>query len=650
MPSSKIPARSTIQKVLSKINMGNFGSAKQQAKEYLKRNPNDYIMWNLYGILLSNTGQSKAAKQAFERSLQINSEFSDALTNLGLLIHNAGNLEKAKSLYTRAISIDNNYSAHNNLAKIYLDNGDEDNALQHLEKSLFENKNQTGIYVQLAKIYIKKNNLPHAIKLLETELLNSPENIDAYINLGCTLVNMKKNNKALQYFRRALSMNPRSEDAIYNTAIALQGLKEYDEALSLFLDIPYGSPFKIHALNNAGMIYVNQKKYECAINMFQEALHVDTSFAKAIENLATCYKYQGEHQKAVKLYQKAINLRPREAKTYKAATAMKQFPINGELLKDLRQIFKDSSPDSKNQRDACFALFNIYDRLKNHAQAYRWLQTGNRIRKNEISHHFNRDKELFERSMQLIASTEHVHCERSNSQIPIFIVGMPRSGTTLLEQILSTHTLIYGTGELPTLGKLAAQVATLDNIKKSDIEKVRDEYLRDVYRINKDHTMFTDKMPHNFLYLPLIFSAFPEAKVIHIHRSPQATCWSNFRIDFAGDFYSYSYDLESLVAHYNMYVELMTQYSRYYKEKIFHLSYESLVKCPRTMISKIIEFLNIEWEDNLLHPERNKKAISTASNEQARQPIYQSSSDEWLCYERYVIDHFNKLKKFDPIN
>ena len=226
---------------------------------------------------------------------------------------------------------------------------------------------------------------------------------------------------------------------------------------------------------------------------------------------------------------------------------------------------------------------------------------------------------------------------------------MPRSGTTFVEQIISSHSDVSGARELNYVsqfgGHLAVNSTTID---MATISKFRNNYLSGLSKVSSGKQFVTDKMPENFLYIPLIVTAMPESKIIHVHRDAAATCWSNFRQYFANDNIGYCYDLNDLVAYYHLYTDLMKLWQSFYGDRIYNLNYESLTTDQEGQTRKLLKHLELDWEEACLLPHTNKRSVRTASQQQVRQKVYKGSSEAWRKYAPYINGAFDNLPFYRP--
>ena len=233
------------------------------------------------------------------------------------------------------------------------------------------------------------------------------------------------------------------------------------------------------------------------------------------------------------------------------------------------------------------------------------------------------------------------------SHKPIFILGMPRSGTTIVEQIISSHSQVHGAGELLILHRLAVPLDLGEQpINSDNILKLRKAYLNELGKVSAGSNFVTDKMPQNFQYIGLILKALPEAKIIHVQRDPAATCWSNFRYFFSAGGLGYAHNLDDLSQYYKLYVELMDFWSEKYPDSFYQIDYEYLTENQEAETRRLIDYLELDWEDSLLNFHNSGRHIATASSNQIRKKMYINSSLEWKKYETHLHQLAIDLENF----
>jgi hypothetical protein len=221
---------------------------------------------------------------------------------------------------------------------------------------------------------------------------------------------------------------------------------------------------------------------------------------------------------------------------------------------------------------------------------------------------------------------------------------MPRSGTTLVEQIISSHSKVIGLGELPFVLQFGYPITTgLLECNEKSLSKFRNDYLEKLESLRDKNLIVTDKMPQNFLYAGLITACFPEAKILHVKRDPSAVCWANYKQWFKSENLGYSYSIKDIVEYYKLYKDLMEFWNNVFKNKIYEVDYETLTINPEDEIKKLIKYLELRWEEVCLSPEKNERNVLTASNIQIRNKIFKDSSQKWKKYKPFLNGALDNL-------
>ena len=294
-----------------------------------------------------------------------------------------------------------------------------------------------------------------------------------------------------------------------------------------------------------------------------------------------------------------------------------------------------------------YAFAKMNEDLGNLRSAFENYVAGGVIRRRFMVYDQKQDELLFKKIKTALPKLKQIdfnsHDEPKNLT-PIFILGMPRSGTTLVEQIISAHSEVNGAGELKLLGQLGGAIGLGKKAaSQKKLLQVRESYLEKLNKLSSGKKIVTDKMPQNFLYLGLISVIFPEAKIIHVKRDPAATCWSNFKHYFSADGLEYSYILKDTVRYFKLYRDLMDFWHENLDIEIYDLNYDNLTNEQEIETKNLVNFLDIGWEDACLSPHSNKRSVRTASQLQVRKKVYTGSSDVWRKFEPYLDGIFDEL-------
>jgi len=351
--------------------------------------------------------------------------------------------------------------------------------------------------------------------------------------------------------------------------------------------------------------------------------------------------------KAMKAYSKALSIKPGYAEVHYNICTIENYTHCNPHIKQVESLIKNIELGHEAKCYLDFTLAKMYEDIGELDQAFNHLSTGNSLRKKLLNYCISKDENLFLnlRKTQPKIFEKQLKINKDSIGIaPIFIVGMPRSGTTLIEQIISSHSKVTGAGELRYVAQHGFDLATgARSIDASSLFKFREKYLSELAKVSNGNVYVTDKMPQNFCFIALICAALPEAKIIHTIRDPRATCWSNFKQLFVSESLGYCYDLEDVVSYYKLYNDLMKFWQSSYSSKIYNLDYEKLTTNQNYETRKLIEHLDLEWEETCLEPHRNKRSVRTASQQQVRQKVYQGSSEAWRKYEPFLDGAFESL-------
>ena len=364
------------------------------------------------------------------------------------------------------------------------------------------------------------------------------------------------------------------------------------------------------------------------------------NFAEVYNNLGTNLERQGKLKDAQMSYEKAVLINPGLTNAHRQLSLIKKFDSYDKQYHLLQKLYLDRNISDEQRCHINFSLAKIHDDLENFEKAFKHLSEGNRIKKKLLKYNIKKDIELFNQVKLNFQQIGEISSRIKKNKIdltPIFIIGMPRSGTTLVEQIISSHSKVTGLGELPFVSQFGYSITTgLVECNEETISKFRSDYLEKLGSLTDQNLIVTDKMPQNFLYTGLIAASFPEAKILHIKRNPAAVCWANYRQWFKSNDLGYSYSIDDIIEYHRLYEDLMKFWNYKLKNKIYKVNYEALTIHHEDEIKKLITYLGLSWEESCLSPEKNKRSVSTASNIQIRNKIFKGSSQKWKKYKPFL--------------
>jgi tetratricopeptide (TPR) repeat protein len=513
-----------------------------------------------------------------------------------------------------------------------------------------------------------------------------PQKIASLLHQGNLLSGAGHLNEALIFFRQALLLAPNVEQSYLKIAAILQRLGRTADLIDLCrkaLDqgVTSGS---VH--NHLGAALYSSGRRQEALVSFRTAVTVNPRHGQSHYNLGMCLEDLGETQAALAAYTRAVQympenapahfglarlslgvgmmadwekhirktltLDPRNAQAHLQLALHKKKTTYEPQMEDMERLYHDPTISDRDREFLCFALGKSYEDLGEYSRAFEYFREGNRLHRTTHLCDQNHDQTVYARLMTLFSEDFYkIRADwrgATGGVRPIFILGMPRSGTTLVEQILASHPLVFGGGELYFLQEVIESVGGGPDqddyyqvVSQMDIDAFTHlgrNYLEKLTATKGycDEPCITDKMPHNFIDIGMIKMMLPEAKVVHCRRNPMDNCWSIFKNLFEGGLHCYAYDLTELGRYYVRYSQLMAHWRRTLPGYLHEISYEALVKNTESEIRKLLSFCDLEWDNRCLAFHRTKRDVQTASKSQVRQAIYRDSVRLWHNYQEFL--------------
>ncbi len=611
---SEFPPKQLLKVLLEHFNAGRYIESENLSKSLIENFPKHPFGYKILGAVLGQTRRIEDSLIIFQKTIKLFPKDVEIHTNLGNTLKLLGRYDEAELCYKNAIKLNSKYiPAHFHLGVIY---------------------------TQLGKLTDAVESYKNAIKLKN-------DYVEAYYNLGITFKSLGKLIDARKSYEKAIELKPNFADAHYNLGNIFFELQEIDKALNCYAKAIELNPNYAKAHSNTGNALKKLGKFKEAKNSYKKATEILPNFAEAHFNLGITYIEFGNLQKATKHLTKAIEIKSDYAEAHRNLTLIKKFKSQDDQYLKMNELYLRKEISDEDLCHINFALAKVYEDLENYEYAFKHYSEGNALRKIQSNYNKNIDIEIFNQ-IKINYEKISIEAEKFNKELknhlPIFIVGMPRSGTTLIEQIISSHPNVKGAGELSYINDLGGSIARgLSNIDHHSLLKFRNNYLDIVHNIAGDIFFITDKMPQNFLFLGLITSVIPEAKIINVKRNPSAVCWANYKQYFKKDI-GYSHSLDDIIAYYKLYEDLMEYWSKHLNQKIYNIDYDKLTIDQEFETRQMIDYIGLKWDDKFLSPEVNKRIVSTASNVQIREKIYKGSSDHWKNYEPFLN---GKLNLFD---
>lgn len=593
-----------------------------------------------------------------------------------------GKLSQAKEHYLAVLNEDNeNVFALNLLGVLCVREQAFEQASQYLERVLTLNKSDAETYCNLGLTYQGLKRLTDAKDMFEKSLAINSQQPVVLNNLGNILASLNEHHKALYCFDSAMKLDNRYIDCLHNMFISLKTLKQYDKAIQLIDYILKIDPKNSRALTNQGEVYKQQLDYKQAKCSFEKAITIDNNLEAKIQlssvlkllaqehqakslllevlaiephnveannHLGVLLEQLGDFEQAATYFRKALSYNENHASSYFQLSKLKNERLTSAEIDKIQTLLADENTIELFKSSLFLALAWDYEKQKDYQQSIDFFIKGKSIKAKETPYSNQPALEYLAQSKTVYPVTTHDNLSVKNIDVltPIFIIGMPRSGTTLTEQVLASHSNVYGAGELGYINELVQMAVSMTGVPyphcvakltEQNINTLRQNYLAKITPLCKEKSFFVDKNPLNYQSVGFIELLFPMAKFIYCKREAMDNCISIFKLPF-DDNQSYSHDLAALGDYYLQHIRLMDYWIECFPDKIIINQYESMVEDPETQAKNLLDFIGLNFESSVLYFYENKRIVLTPSAEQVRQPIYKTSINAWQRYGEAISE------------
>jgi tetratricopeptide (TPR) repeat protein len=563
-------------------------------------------------------------KQTFNYSFDIpqapGAQSVEQLIGSAISHHQQGNLQQAEQIYRKILNQQPDHAdALNLLGVIESQHGRNDIAEKLISKALVINPAIPEYHNNIGRVYEAQ------IKFLDAK--------DAY--------------------QAALSISPEFTDAMLNLAKLSIKLGNYEEAEDCYKKIIDLTPARIEAYLGLGRLYKNTAELKKLEALYNHAIKFNPDNDLLHHELGFHFQESGRLAEAEAAYRKALKINPDSAITYyHLADISKRKSLDNELSEQINTILAREGLVDDDAIKLHFTLGKMFNDAERYDEAFGHYLAGNVLKRKGITFD-KREKDKLIDSIIEVFDREIIESHKislTSSELPIFIIGMPRSGSTLVEQIIASHPEVKGAGELPFFevkAKLIPKQFGIRNVYPYFVNQLNKELLMSVAweylgvlknnsEANSQSVYYTDKYLFNFLFLGFIKILFPGAPIIHCRRNPVDNCLAVYFTLFNSDYHQYAYDLTEIGHSYRNYQKLMEHWRTQFSEPIFEVDYSLLVSNQEQESRKIIDYLKLDWDDKCLEFYKTERTVSTASSWQVRQPVYNSSLERWKHYENYL--------------
>jgi tetratricopeptide (TPR) repeat protein len=595
--------------------LGRISDALTTLERFENLHPDYGRLFQERGHCYRTLGDVPAAITAYKQAVDRNAALPASWKALSALCRSAGRTAEAENAAHVATSLEQLPAAVVTASSLFSE-GETHAAEQMIRQFLQQHPTHIEGMRLLARIGMKLEILDDAEFLLESVLEFAPDYHAARYDYAQVLIDRQKHAEALQQIHRLLAIEPRNLLFRSLHGNALVGLGEHEAALKLFYELRDEAPAN-------------------------PTLHLAIGHA---------HKTVGRGQDAVASYRRAAEVRPNFGDAYWSMANLKTYRFTDEEIAQMRAHESAQTTPIVDRYHLCFALGKALEDRGSFAESFRYYQLGNALKADELRY----DPDALERNLRRqaqVCTPEFFAARRgsgSTDRSPIFIVGLPRAGSTLIEQILASHSMVEGTKELADIPRLVHQLngresndakprypAVLAELEAGQLKGFGEKFIADTQVYRRGKPFFIDKMPNNFRHVGLIHLILPNAKIIDARREPMACCFGNFKQLFASG-QEFTYGLEDIARYYRSYVELMNHWDAVLPGKILRVQHENVVEDLEGSVRRILDFCGLEFQSPCVEFHKTERSIRTASSEQVRRPIFKEGLDQWRNFEPWL--------------
>ena len=664
---------------------GRLQEAEHLLRQILQTQPQHAFALHLLGVIAHQAGKLELAIELIRKAIQSNDQVALFHANLGEMYRQLGRLDEALEQGERAVVLDARLaSAHSNLGIAYFDRKDYARAQACQQQALAIDPNFAPALNNMGSICRANKDRDAALDWYRRASAANPAYLETLSNLGAVLLEDERSQEAVIPLEQALSINPDYTEALCNLGMVRNALEQHDAAFPLLQRALQLRPDYAEAYVGLARVHYEKENLPEAERCARRAVELAPEKAGIVSQLAGIYTEMARSSEAEALYRRALEIDP---ECNEALLGLGHLSMEGGDMKLAESLFRQALANDADNLAARFHLSQVrkakagdenlaaleaaaaaarnsglslpdkkaialhfalgkgYDDSGDHAKAFPHFLEGCRLKRatfdydaQEVSRHFDAVMRAFDRT-----TLERLRGSGEASPVPIFVLGMPRSGTTLTEQIIASHPDVHGAGELPDLLAIAQRTLggeafpqNMQALDRAQLTAWGADYVAGLQQRAPQARHITDKMPANFFVVGLIHLMLPNARIIHVNRNPVDTCLSCFTRLFNRK-QNQTYDLAELGRYYVDYARLMAHWRNVLPAGAFlEVRYEDIVADQEAQARRMLAYCGLEWDDACLDFHKHKRSIRTASVTQVRQPIYSSSVERWRAYEKFL--------------
>ncbi|MFQ5549014.1 MAG: sulfotransferase [Woeseia sp.] len=626
--------------------------AERQAREILKPFPNEINALTLLGAALRVQRKFEPAIEVLEKAIKSDPKAGVALQEIGMTLLAVGRGTEAVEHLRKAVKILPDSSvAWQALADALTAQGEA-------EESRKARRRMLAITVKNPELlkaadFFYEGRLAKAESICREVLKKDPIDVSAIRMLAAIGMKLSRFEDSQKLLSRCLELAPDFHLARNDYAFVLSKRQEYEASLAELDKLLANDPDNPNYLLLKASVLVQIAKFESAIEIYDQVLEHYPRQPRSHLSKGHALKTLGRNSDGIEAYRTAISYAPALGEAYFSLANLKTFRFDDEEISAMRQQVKDGTKNIEDYYHMCFALGKALEDRKQYDESFACYRRGNATRRSTVQW----DRDAYHENLQRLKKFfkteffDNRSGQGARHTVPIFIVGLPRAGSTLLEQILASHSQVEGTMELPDIILIARRLSgkkstaeesrypdVLSELTPEQLLELGDEYIERTRIHRSGAPFFIDKMPNNFPHVGLIHLILPNAKIIDARRHPLGCCFSGFKQLFAKG-QNFSYDLTEIGQYYRDYVDLMNHWDRVLPGRVLRMQYESVVANTESQVRQLLDYCGLPFEEGCLRFYETERAVRTASSEQVRQPIYNAAVEQW----RHYLPHLDPL-------
>ena len=657
MVDSDLDTQKELGEAINNLRNGHADKTVITCQNFLITNPSSGAHIQLLAHALIKLGRLNDAQEQIEFAIKLTPDFAGLHEDLGSIQALKNNHDLAIDSFRRAVQIDPTLtSAHKKLAQCLSAIGKNDEVDEAFENYL--DRDENAALVAEGAEHWRAGRITDAESTLKSALKKNVNNVDAMHFLALIYHDEnKKLNDAEALLRRATEIAPDFKQAIASLGRLLLDNGKWSDAIQAYEKLIEIEPTDDKAWAGLGRSLSLAGQVEKAVTAYEKSLALNSASPNVHMAYAHSLKTVGNQKEALVEYRESIKLRPELGESYWSMANLKVFQFEASEIEAMELQIKSSELSDSARIHFLFSLGKAYEDKKDFNQAWNYYELGNNVQRGLLSYDPVANQMQLE-SIKKVFSHDFIDQYRHDgfpADDPIFIVGLPRSGSTLIEQILASHSLVEGTSELPNIGDIAIGTGryradgltypkTLRSLTKRDLKAYGKEYLQQIDRHRTSRTpFFIDKMPNNFAHIGFIKLILPNAKIINTRRHPLDSCLGAYKQLFAKG-QNFTYEKFELAQFYCDYIDVMDHWHKVFPGDILDVHYEETVTDLEKQTRKVLEFCGLNFEEQCLRYYETKRAVKTASSEQVRQPVYTSALGFWENYSSQIEDWKDHLE------